>query len=651
MTRRLSCALACALLSCSNVAPVTPVVALHDLHQPSTPVVIPTNEDDFYRLPFPNDVRLRADGTADLSRYPRDVGVVKQYIDIFDGGLHGFGTNAGIYFRFDGAIDPTTLPADVPSSLSQTATAWVVDVTPGSPTYGTRTPITVDYVPLSYDFIGPNWIVMLPFPGAPLREKTTYAALLGDGIRDASGHPVVRSSDFAAVMNQGASSGDPRIAAAAKTYAPLTNWLATQPGVSDHIVNATVFTTLDATGLMNRLRKTIYEQVTAPVIANLGFSRHHPNHDEFVGSYAGPNFQQGDPPYALSGGAIVEVSGVPQLQRMEQLRVAIAIPHGNMPAHGWPIVIYSPGTGGDYQWFEVDGSADEAANVRDASGNPIAQMAMICVDPVLSGPRAPAGSDPNFTFFNYRNPVGARFNPMQGALDEFQLLRLVKSISVTAAPTTGVPILFDPDRIYYKGHSQGALTGALFLAAEPEVKAAVMSGAGSNLILSVLNKHVPVDIATLVAAIFRDPVDIRHPVLNLLQAYLEQSDPANYVRYFFSEPPSGFAPKSVFQSLGLNDPESPPAENKAEALAERLQPVLPMLDPISALDLFGLMWATAPVSSNVAGEKATGVLLEYDATNCNNSHLVLFCNPKAIAQSNRFLATHAATGVARVDPP
>ena len=74
----------------------------------------------------------------------------------------------------------------------------------------------------------------------------------------------------------------------------------------------------------------------------------------------------------------------------------------------------------------------------------------------------------------------ARDNPKQGALDDFQLLRLVKAIDVAAAPTTGAPIKFDPARIYFKGHSQGGLTGPLFLAAEPEVKAAVLSGAGGD---------------------------------------------------------------------------------------------------------------------------------------------------------------------------
>jgi hypothetical protein len=270
---------------------------------------------------------------------------------------------------------------------------------------------------------------------------------------------------------------------------------------------------------------------------------------------------------------------------------------------------------------------------------------------VLAGPRDPTGSNPDYTFFNFQNPVGARDNPKQGALDDFQLLRLLKSINVAAAPTTGQPIKFDPDRVYFKGHSQGSLTGTLFLAAEPGVKAAVLSGAGANFILSVLSKTAPVNIPSLVSALFRDPLDQWHPVLNLLQNFIEESETGNYARYFFAEPPTGQAPKSIYQTLGLIDTYAPVPTGKAQALASGLQPVMPMLEPIDGLGLANLTWSPAPVVMNVDGGKATGVLLEYQAPPGKDGHFVVFDVPAAVAQSNRFLATHAASGAARLDPP
>jgi hypothetical protein len=55
--------------------------------------------------------------------------------------------------------------------------------------------------------------------------------------------------------------------------------------------------------------------------------------------------------------------------------------------------------------------------------------------------------------------------------------------------------------------------------------------------------------------------------------------------------------------------------------------------------------------NNVAGGSATGVLLEYNQKGRSDGHFVIFDVPAAIAQSNRFLATHATTGVARLEAP
>jgi hypothetical protein len=650
-----------AFAACNHAEPPG-IVAIHDLHEPSDPVIVPTSDNDFYRLPFPNALRMGADGTVDLSRYPRafDPGsVVYQYIETIDADLRGFGESSGVYFRFDGAVDPATLPATPEDSVKATATAYIVDITPGSPTYNKKAPVLAHFVDISYDFIGPNWVALLPFPGLPLRENTTYAAILTDGIKPKAGGSVHRYPDLDAALQKN-SSADPKIAAAQTAYKPLTDWLATQPDVAAHLVNATVYTTGDATSLIFAARKAIYGSVPAPQLLDLsyagedlaGVNQHYEAH------YMGPNYQQGDVPYTTSGGNIVtDANGVPQLVRMEDLRLALSIPEGTMPPNGWPVAVYMHGTGGNYHDFLADLSARNAAKVTDASGNVIAQIAMVGIDQVLHGTRDPTHSDPDLTFFNFRNPQGARYNPIQGALDDFQLVRLLKLIDVAAAPMTGVPIKFDASKIYYKGHSQGALTGAIYLAAEPDVKAAILSGAGAVLIQTLLNKTSPIDIPALLSNTLRDPLDQFHPLLSLLQAYLEISDPANYGRYYFQEPPMGFQAKSIYQSLGFIDTYAPIPNGKAQALCAGLQPINPMVSvmmvdgDIPGLDLIGLTWGDAPTSMNVGGGMATGVLAEYQAPAGHDGHFVVFDVPAAVKQSNRFLATHAATGVATLTVP
>jgi hypothetical protein len=638
------------LLSGCNVA--TPIVALHDLHQGTTQVNVPSLTDDFYALPFPNDVRLEADGSIDLRRYPRLPGILTDYVETIDKEVRGAGPNAGMFFRFDGPLDHELLPEDAAASVDPAASVFIVDVTPGSPTYGKRMPFRARYTAVSYDVIGPYWLALLPFPGVALRQKTTYAAVLTDKLKSKSGGDVLRALDFGAAMRKDTS--DPRIAEAVTKYAPFMKWLDGQPGLADHVVNATVFTTVDATSVMKRLRDAVYAQ-PAPTLQNLadaGDDKAGINH-LYEGTYDSPNFQQGDPPYSLTGqgGIRYDAQGNPELARTENLRVLISLPVGPMPANGWPIVLYAHGTGGNYKSFIRDGSAVDAAHVVDKNGQLITQMAMISIDQVLHGPRVPEGTNEELAFFNFPNIVAFHDNPKQGALDDFQLLRLVKSIDIAQAPGTGVPIKFDPDRIYFKGHSQGGLTGPLFLAYEPEVKAAVLSGAGGVLIYSLLNKLEPVNIPHLVGVLLRDPVNEFHPLLNLAQAYAEDSDPQNYGHLFFKEPPPGQAPKSIYQSLGLIDTYTPVPNIKALAMAMGVQPVEPRLDEIEGLDLAGLSWGAAPVTQNVAGGQATGVVLEYHAKPGRDGHYVVFDIDDAVSQSNRFLATHSVSGIARLDPP
>ncbi len=77
---------------------------------------------------------------------------------------------------------------------------------------------------------------------------------------------------------------------------------------------------------------------------------------------------------------------------------------------------------------------------------------MISTDQVLHGPRNPAG-DPQIDFFNISNPYAMRDNSLQGAADAWSQLRLAAALAIPDAHGT---IRFDPDRVFFFGHSQGA---------------------------------------------------------------------------------------------------------------------------------------------------------------------------------------------------
>jgi hypothetical protein len=119
----------------------------------------------------------------------------------------------------------------------------------------------------------------------------------------------------------------------------------------------------------------------------------------------------------------------------------------------------------------------------------------------------------------------------------------------------------------------------------------------------------------------------------------------------FVEPPTGLSPKSIFQTLGIVDHYTPIPNIETLALAMGVQPAGQQLQAIDALPLTTMQWGSAPISANVAGGSATGVLLEYTAPAGHDGHFVVFDVGDAIMQSNRFLATAAASGTARLDPP
>ncbi|HND11010.1 MAG TPA: hypothetical protein PLY80_11265, partial [Pseudomonadota bacterium] len=165
------------------------------------------------------------------------------------------------------------------------------------------------------------------------------------------------------------------------------------------------------------------------------------------------------------------------------------------------------------------------------------------------------------------------------------------------------------------------------------------------LILSLLNKTEPNNIAELVESLLQEPPLVDHPLLNLLQAYFESSDPNNYGKLYFREPPKGMAPKSIFQSLGLWDHFTPVPNIAAFALAMGVTPVEPRLYDLPYLSLTDLRWKNGKVAGNVADGKATAVLKQYVAPPRDDGHFVIFDLWAARHDWSRFLASQAQGGL------
>jgi hypothetical protein len=553
---------------------------------------------DFYARPYPSDDRKNADGTIDLSTYPRPSALIKEYVDTVAQDKHGFGENSCIYFRFSGAIDATSLPQTAQDSMASGASVYLTEVAAGQ-----RVPVVTHLREKGGKYAGPNLLAVCPFPGLPLAPLTKYTATVTTGVRAANGAPIQKGGE-------------------------------------------TTFTTGDPTSDMKALRDAVYRDMPTPPVPTMMAWQAGGSFDEYDGVYDAPFYQQGTVPFLTpdkDGTIHFDAQGQPMLAHVDHLRFAMSVPKSPMPAGGYPMVIYAHGTGGNYRSFITEGLADRLGGVG---------IAMMSIDQVLHGPRDPTMQSPEVTFFNFQNIAAARDNVRQGGADDFQLLRLAQAWpSTLVLPMTNAHVQFDSQRMAFMGHSQGGLTGPLFVAYEPGVRGATFSGAAGLLIIALLNKTQPVNIPDVVATLINDdPLDQFHPLLSLVQQYFEPADPCNYGRLYFQAPPMGTSPRSIFQTIGLVDHYAPVPGLKAFMLSMGLEPVGMLPDPIDGLDLAGLSDGTAPVMGNVAGGAATGVAAEYTASGYDG-HFVLFDNTNAQRQSTGFMQSLLAGSGPATFPP
>jgi hypothetical protein len=596
--------------------------------------------DDFYALPFPNDLRRHPDGSLDLSEFPTNSPIADLGRHIAEQDLDGFGMNAAIFFRFSGGLAPESLP-DPAGSLADDASVYLVDIDPDSPSYGERTPIVATFHPEGTQTIGGNRLVVRPYPGFPLSDATTYAVVVTNRVATADGGDLLRASDFAAVVG---TSGGAAIKRARSSYAPLLDWLDAAGGDErDDLVVATVFTTQHATGFIPAIRKGVYG-TPAPVARDVINTVMGSGFYLFIGAYDAPNFQEGDPPYISEGGrVVVGADGVAVVQRTEVMRFMVAVPNGPVPAGGFPICIFQHGTHGDWMSFFQQNIADRLTQQG---------IAVIGTDQVLHGPRDPTMTDPGLSFYNLNNPVAGRDNALQGAADGWSQLRLVLGMSIT--DVNARTITFDPTRVYFYGHSQGSHTGAAFIAFEPSLDGAVMSGTAGVFYLNMLDKTAPINFPDLLPTLFRDePFDEDNPTLALAQMLVERTDPVNYAPLVVRRPPladdgvTRLPARNVLQLEGFVDNYTP--NRSIEAYATALGTDLAMtaaLKPIEGLDLRGRTALPLPIANNVDG--TTVVLAQYKAAGNNDGHFVHTDVAAARTQIADFLGSLAATGTATV---
>jgi predicted esterase len=624
--------------------------------------------------PWPSDMRRDADGSIHLAGYynPRSKPLLAQYVDSMAGVLRGFSPVAAGYLRFTGAVDATTLPADPAKSVEATSSVQLLDVDAASPEKGQRRPLTLYWRKDEGAYWVSNTLAFMPTMGFPLRPATRYALVVTDALKAADGGPVRASASLRKVL--GLDAADAATQPLRDAWAPAVQAVAAAGIDPKNVVHLSVFTTGDPTAETVAVADDARKVQPAPVLDPSAWksTATGQDYDTYEGSYGpSPDYQAGKPPFegASDGGGFAFDAGKPVKQREFWARFLLTVPKQAacaMPAAGYPIVMYAHGTGGSYKSFISDGTALALAKQC---------LAAMGVDQIMHGPRLPAAPpgktySPELLFFNFQNAIAARTNPRQSGVDEVVRARLARETGIAvplSVSKTGAEIKIDPARVIFFGHSQGGLNGPIFLAIDDGARGGVLSGSASMMSITLLEKTKPTpSVAGLVKTTLLglstdeyEELNSLHPAISLMQSIVDAADPIHYVPMIVRSPRPGFAPKSIYQTEGVNadftgDSYAPPHGIEVQAVATGLPPQSPIIHPIAELAYSTLTEVTVPaggLSGNLAGGKASGVLAQWAAAQASDGHYVVFDIPAARQQAAVFCRNLADNPIGKVPPP
>ncbi|MEO1269104.1 MAG: hypothetical protein AAFX99_13465, partial [Myxococcota bacterium] len=306
-------------------------------------------EGEWFGAPFPVASRVRSDGTIRFDDFPNPTGntTLADYIAAVDRVHTGFSRSAAIFFTFTDALDPAGLPETLDASLAPESAVFLVDIDPSSPERGNRIPVQVAWNAEGAQLRPEHLLTVLPYPGFVLRPTTWYGVVLLNHLTDLDGVRLGTAPHVEALLQGDTVPG--ATAALVEGFDHLRQTLDQALIAPNRVVTATVFQTGDPDTLAKRLQRHAAARppAEATVTATL---RTTPTLCVVEGQTTVPIYQTGDRPYTAPGsGQFVWEGDEPQVQWVETIRFALALPNGRpMPTEGFPTLFYISGGGGRY---------------------------------------------------------------------------------------------------------------------------------------------------------------------------------------------------------------------------------------------------------------------------------------------------------------
>lgn len=488
------------------------------------PVSVRFDLFDLSGSPFPSDrhtVRDWSNITLRRVNLPKpDCAVQRSDCEDIDliNTLDGFSTQPRITVPFTGAIDPASVN-------SRTVYLLNLGDTLSSRGFGQR--------------VGINQVVWDPATATLafesdelLAQHSRYLLVVSDGVKDASGRPIVPGA-FGRLVERPSGSGH-----TVEFERELRDAARAHRIAGQRVVAASLFTTQSISADLEKIARRIKQSRPSPVdfmigrdgagapartifpvstLTNVLFTRQTGMAPAFAapvlaplpllnlipgavgqiayGSFSSPDYLTKDAILPPTG----TLWGEPRVQRFNRLLFLMYLPAGQRPAAGWPVVIFHHGGGSTIhagsQWrvasmLASHGVAMIAMHAVGSGGGPQGTLRVQRTDGpdvVLEAGGRGADFDGDGLIAaseGHRPPapwlaLGARDAPRQTAVDAMQLVRQIElGIDVDR---DGRPDL-DASRISMLGQSGGTSNAAMAMAVDTAVRAGVLNAPGGSAI-------------------------------------------------------------------------------------------------------------------------------------------------------------------------
>ncbi|MEM7714239.1 MAG: hypothetical protein AAF349_11815, partial [Cyanobacteria bacterium P01_A01_bin.68] len=538
-----------------------------------------TNQDNFYNLPYPNDLRLNPDGSPNLTGFPiADNNIFAESVKSIADDNTGFPTNTAGYFRFNFPVASQdfddVIAADTNSPI------LLIDIDPDSPNRGELLPTVASTFRPDVNYVPPFLLGVAPAPGIILNPNRTYAYVVKSSLNNAVGRPLNPSATLEQLIDGETPEGE--LGDEAKElYQPLWETLEEIGVNSDNIAAATVFTTGNVVAEFAKLSDEIVERYDV-TIENLQLDPEdgasNPRFYELQGTVEMPQFQKGTPPFNSEGLFEFDENGSLIEQRTEEVPVVITIPKTPMPDGGYPIVAYFHGSNGLSTQVVDRGAITEPGGEPTPGRGPafvVAEKGFAAVSSAL--PLNPERFDDNIpdSYLNLSNLAAYRDTFRQTVIEQRLLIEALEDLKIPVStigsdgdvllPSGETDFKFQSSPVMALGQSYGAQVANIVSAIEPKIGAVVPTGSPSFYPLLIEDEIGSGTAAALLEA--SQQLNYLYPVLNLLGTAWEVADPITFMPYLAQRPLPGHPARSIYQPVGQGDTEVAEEIFNANALA------------------------------------------------------------------------------------